>query len=143
ERRLGIRTQRQGRPQDPPPRGFCRRSIIRFRGSADGLGVEKCRAPLPALCPRQAILALIAAMAEVRNNESLSRFELETGGHMAVANYRLSDRVMTFTHTEVPAAMREHGIASRLIHHALTQARAKGLKVIARCSFVHHYIATH
>ncbi|HZS64281.1 MAG TPA: GNAT family N-acetyltransferase [Xanthobacteraceae bacterium] len=82
-------------------------------------------------------------MAEVRNNEGLSRFELEIGGHTAVANYRLSGDVMTFTHTEVPPAVRERGVASRLVHDALTEARAKGLKVIARCSFVRHYIDIH
>jgi predicted GNAT family acetyltransferase len=82
-------------------------------------------------------------MAAVRNNEALSRFEIETGGHIAVANYRIENGVITFTHTEVPPAAREHGIASRLIDAALTDARTKGLKVIARCSFVRHYIAAH
>lgn len=85
----------------------------------------------------------LCAVAAIRNNTALSRFELEADGHIAVANYRLSAGIMTFTHTEVPPALREHGIASRLIHGALAEARAKGFKVVPLCSFVRHYIATH
>ncbi|MEX0842334.1 MAG: GNAT family N-acetyltransferase [Xanthobacteraceae bacterium] len=79
----------------------------------------------------------------VRNNTALSRFELDAEGIAAVAHYRLADGVITFTHTEVPPALRERGIASRLIQGALEAVRAQGLKVVPRCSFVRHYIATH
>ena len=79
----------------------------------------------------------------VRNNTVLNRFERDVGGGTAVAHYRLSPGVITFTHTEVPPPLRERGIASRLVQGALEQARAQGLKVVPRCSFVRRYIATH
>ena len=79
----------------------------------------------------------------VRNNTALSRFELETEDGTAVANYRASPGVLTIYHTEVPRALRERGIASRLIHDALELARAQGLKVVPRCGFVAHYIRSH
>lgn len=79
----------------------------------------------------------------VRHNASLSRFELDVDGATAVAVYRLADEVMTFTHTETPHALRGQGIASRLIHGALEQARAMGVKVVPRCPFVGQYIARH
>ena len=79
----------------------------------------------------------------VRHNPALSRFELDADGAVAVANYRLADGVMTFTHTEVPWRLRGQGIASRLIAGALEQARAQGVKVVPRCSFVDDYIARH
>jgi len=79
----------------------------------------------------------------VRHNPALSRFELDADGGDAVANYRLEGGVMTFTHTEVPWRLRGQGIASRLIEGALAQARAQGLKVVPRCSFVDDYIARH
>ncbi|MEX1084105.1 MAG: GNAT family N-acetyltransferase, partial [Xanthobacteraceae bacterium] len=63
----------------------------------------------------------------VRNNTALSRFELDAEGIAAVAHYRLADGVITFTHTEVPPALRERGIASRLIQGALEAVRAQGL----------------
>ncbi len=79
----------------------------------------------------------------VRDNTALSRFELDAGGVTAVANYQLADGVITFTHTEVPPQARGHGAASQLIQGALEAARARGLKVVARCSFVRAYLAKH
>jgi predicted GNAT family acetyltransferase len=79
----------------------------------------------------------------VRDNAALSRYELDAEGHTAFSNYRLTPGVITFTHTEVPAQLRERGIGSALVQGALTAARARGLKVVPRCSFVAHYIAAH
>ncbi len=50
---------------------------------------------------------------------------------------------MIFTHTEVPAAVEGQGIGSRLIRGALEAARAQGLQVVPRCSFVSAYLARH
>ena len=79
----------------------------------------------------------------VRDNPALSRFELDAEGAEALAYYRLADGVMTFTHTETPQRLRGRGIASRLVQGALEAARARGLKVVARCSFVANYLARH
>jgi predicted GNAT family acetyltransferase len=79
----------------------------------------------------------------VRDNAALNRFELDVGGHTAVAYYRRGPGVLIFTHTEVPPQLREGGIGSRLVQGALEAARAQGLKVIPRCSFVTHFIAMH
>jgi hypothetical protein len=38
-------------------------------------------------------------MTEVRNNTALNRFELDVDGHTAVAYYRPSPGLITFTHT--------------------------------------------
>lgn len=79
----------------------------------------------------------------VRNNKVQNRFEMDTGGETAVAYYSLTPGVMTFNHTEVPAALRGRGIASRLVRGALEAARAEHLKVVPRCSFVSAYLASH
>jgi uncharacterized protein len=81
--------------------------------------------------------------AEVRDNPALSRFELDVNGATAVANYQLKGGVMTITHTEVPAQARHGGIASQLIAGALQAARARGLKIVPRCSFVKAYVDEH
>jgi hypothetical protein len=79
----------------------------------------------------------------VRDNPALNRFELDLDGHMAVAYYQLAPGVITFRHTEVPQALSGHGIGSRLVRGALDAARARGLKVVAKCPFVAAYMAKH
>ena len=82
-------------------------------------------------------------MPDVRNNTALNRFGRDVDGHVAVANYRLTPGVITFTHTEVPPALAGRGIGSALARGALDSARAQGLKVVARCEFIGRYIAKH
>lgn len=79
----------------------------------------------------------------VRDNTAFSRFELDADGITAMANYQLADGVMTFTHTEVPTLARHKGIASRLIEGAVAEVRARGLKIVPRCSFVREYLDNH
>ena len=82
-------------------------------------------------------------MADVIDNKAESRFELSVDGSMAIAEYRIADDTIYFTHTETPYALQGKGVASRLIHGALTSARARGLKIAPRCSFVADYVAKH
>jgi predicted GNAT family acetyltransferase len=79
----------------------------------------------------------------VRDNTTLSRFELDADGVTAFANYQLADGVITISHTETPAAARGQGLASKLVAGALAIARARGLKVIPRCAFVRAYVQKH
>ena len=86
----------------------------------------------------------IAAIPDaVRDNPTLSRFELDANGVTAVAKYKITGSVITFTHTEVPPQARGGSIASRLIAGALQAARARVLKIAARCSFVSACLARH
>lgn len=82
-------------------------------------------------------------MPELHQNAACHRYEYDTEAGPALAFYRLSDGVMTFTHTEVPAALRGRGIGSAMMRAVLTDARAQGLKVIAACPFAVDYIARH
>jgi predicted GNAT family acetyltransferase len=80
---------------------------------------------------------------EVRDNPALHRFELDVEGGTAVAYYHLSPGVITFTHTEVPPELGGRGIGSALVRGALEAARARGLKVVAKCPFVSAFMAKH
>ena len=82
-------------------------------------------------------------MADVVNNEAHQRFELTVEGHLAATYYKLSDGVITFVHTDVPAELGGKGVGSALVKGALDQVRAGGLKVIAQCPFVKAYIDKH
>jgi uncharacterized protein len=72
-----------------------------------------------------------------------ARFELNVDGHIAFANYRNIDGVIAITHTEVPPALRERGVGSRMMLEMLEQIRAENLKVRPLCSFARFVIAQH
>ena len=82
-------------------------------------------------------------MAAVRDNKSLSRFELDVEGAVAFANYRRTPQAVIITHTETPRALRGRGIASELVKGALDLIRADGRKVVAGCGFVADYLRRH
>lgn len=82
-------------------------------------------------------------MSEVRDNKTLSRFELDVEGALAFANYRLTPSAVIITHTETPRNLRGRGIASELVKGALQLIRADGSKVIAGCGFVVDYLQKH
>jgi len=82
-------------------------------------------------------------MNRVRDNKSLSRFELDVDDSIAFANYRLAPGTVIITHTETPRALRGRGIASQLVREALEHIRTDGLKVVAGCGFVAEYLRRH
>lgn len=80
----------------------------------------------------------------VRDNPAAYRFEVALeGGAVAIAEYRLSDGLIVFTHTEVPPAFEGRGIGGALIRAGLQAARARGLKVQPDCPFFAAYIEKH
>ena len=73
---------------------------------------------------------------QFRDNEALSRFELDIDGDVAFVSYRKSPGILTLTHTETPRAMRGRGIGSRVGLMAFDAVRAQGLKMRLRCGFL-------
>ena len=82
-------------------------------------------------------------MSDIRQNTERQRFEMDVDGGMAIAVYRPSPGVLTFTHTETPRHLRGRGIASEMMGRVLTTVRAQGLKVVAACPFVADFIEAH
>lgn len=82
-------------------------------------------------------------MADVIDNKTKSRFELAENGHLAIADYRLRDGVLTLPHVEADMPLRGTGAAGRLMEGLLTQARARGLKIRPVCPYAVAYIARH
>ena len=79
-----------------------------------------------------------------RNNPDESRYELEGDGRIvSIAEYRMVDDVVVFTHTETAEDLREQGFAERLIEFALDDVRLAGRTVVPRCAFVRDYIRAH
>ena len=85
----------------------------------------------------------MASRSEVIHNEAEQRFELAEGGYTAVAQYRLEDGQISFTHTVVPEEIEGQGVGSRLVRAALDQVRGTDFKVVPLCYFVKGYIERH
>ena len=80
---------------------------------------------------------------QVRHNRAHSRYEVELYGQRAVIQYRDTGGVRYYLHTEVPAALEGHGIASKMAKFALDEAQAEGLTIVPQCPFVRGYIERH
>ncbi|RKS84200.1 hypothetical protein CLV35_0016 [Motilibacter peucedani] len=72
------------------------------------------------------------------------RYELRLGDEVAgYAAYELDGSTMVITHTVVEPAHEGQGLGSTLAHDALTDARRRGLEVVAQCPFVSAYVERH
>jgi len=80
---------------------------------------------------------------EISHDPARHRFMIEADGAVGALYYRLAPGVITFYHTEVPAALGGRGIASKLARHGLDYAREQGLRVVATCPFVSAYMKKH
>jgi len=84
-----------------------------------------------------------AMTAQVTDNPSRQRYELQAEGGLALAYYEPRGDALVFTHTIVPEKLRGVGIASALIKGAIADVRRRGLKLVAQCPFVARYIERH
>lgn len=81
---------------------------------------------------------------EVVDDRLRSRWEARVDGDLAgVAAYEREDGVVVFTHTVVTDVFEGQGIGSALARTALDAARAEGLAVVPRCSFIAGWIEHH
>ena len=72
------------------------------------------------------------------------RYEALIDGELAgIAEYRASDKIVTFVHTQVMSEFEGKGVASGLVRAALDDVRAHGRKVRPVCPFVKGYIEKH
>lgn len=80
---------------------------------------------------------------EVLDNPSEQRFELSAEGATAFIAYHREGGALSLDHTEVPPSLGGKGIGSALVKGALDQLKARGEKILVRCSFVASYIDKH
>jgi predicted GNAT family acetyltransferase len=81
--------------------------------------------------------------AEVKDNKTLHRYEMAVGDAVAFLAYEREGDRITFTHTEVPAALAGRGVGSGLVRAALDAARRERLRVLPRCEFVASFLRHH
>jgi len=80
---------------------------------------------------------------ELIDNTDLNRFEIHVDGHIALLEYMLRPDKIYLIHTEVPPAIGNRGIGSKLVKKVLEEINRRGLKVVPACSFVDIYIKRH
>ena len=85
----------------------------------------------------------MADVGPVVHNEAQGRFEISREGMLARLDYRLKDKVMLLTHTEVPKELAGGGVGGSLVRAALEHARNTGLQIVPLCSFVSVYLRRH
>lgn len=72
------------------------------------------------------------------DGETRGRYVIHLGpGFEAEMTFRKApDGTITIDHTGVPSAYEGRGIASRLVHKAIADAREQGFKIVPVCSYV-------
>ena len=81
---------------------------------------------------------------EIVDRPEQARFVATVNGEIAgFATYRLRGDVITFIHTEVAPAFGGHGLGTRLVVHALDDARRRGLRVRPLCPLFAKFISEH
>lgn len=93
----------------------------------------------PSGSPERAGVARSGAPQQV----TIGRFELEHNGQVAYLEYSLAGDVLQLIHTEVPEALRGHGLAATLAQSAFEWAREHGAKVDVVCPSVAGYVKKH
>jgi predicted GNAT family acetyltransferase len=82
-------------------------------------------------------------MSIIEHDEKAHRFTTRVDGVEAELDYTLSAKVMTITHTGVPAAIGGRGIAADLMRAALNAAQSAGWEVNPACSYAAAYMRRH
>ena len=83
-------------------------------------------------------------MSKVIDNPADHRFELPiegSDGDVAAAYYRIEDGRFILIHTQVPFQFTGQGVGSQLAQGVFDEIRARGGKVVLRCSFMGGYYA--
>ena len=80
---------------------------------------------------------------EITHDPESRRFSTVVEGYECEVDYRLVGSTMTITHTGVPQAVGGRGIAAQLMHAALTEAAARGWKVVPACSYAAAFMRRH
>ncbi len=79
----------------------------------------------------------------VIDNTAAHRYESVVDGLTAFVTYERAPGQITLIHTEVPASISGHGVASTLTRTVLDMARANGDKVVAKCAFISAFVRRH
>lgn len=80
----------------------------------------------------------------VKHDGVTQKFFTSVGGKECILRYdKISDNIWDYRMLFVPANLRSHGIASKVVEYALQYALKNFIKVKASCSYVKDFVAEH
>lgn len=82
-------------------------------------------------------------MEAVSDNKDRRRFELDVGGQIAFADYRLEGSRLAILHVEAPLPLRGTGAAGRLMQGIAERARRDALTIVPYCSYAAAWLRRH
>jgi len=82
-------------------------------------------------------------MAEVRENATGGRFEMEEGGQVVFADVRRNAGRLIIDHVEAPTALRGTGAAGRFMEGLVAEARRQGVTLVPICPYARDWLARH
>lgn len=71
----------------------------------------------------------------ITDNKEMSRYELEIGGEVVFATYRLDDQTLYINYVEAPLSLRGTGAAGKVMQGVMQLAQEKKYKVFPICSY--------
>jgi predicted GNAT family acetyltransferase len=80
---------------------------------------------------------------DIRHDAYRGYFSVVVDGTKGYIQYERRDDILVATHTVVPHAIGGRGIAAQLVARMFEHARAEGLKVQPRCSYVAAWARKH
>ena len=85
----------------------------------------------------------VAPALDIRHDEDRGFFSVVVDGIKGYVQYERDGDTLAATHTVVPQAIGGRGIAAQLVARLFEHARAEGLKVLPRCSYVAAWVRKH
>ncbi|RTL60240.1 MAG: N-acetyltransferase [Sphingobacteriales bacterium] len=80
---------------------------------------------------------------ELIKNDSLNRFEMKVGEHLAIIEYKELPGKIALLHTEVEPALEGKGAGTAIVEKTLDYIEKNNLKLIPLCPLVVAYIKRH
>jgi predicted GNAT family acetyltransferase len=81
--------------------------------------------------------------ADLTDASAASRYEYQVGDALAWVDYERGPTATVLRYAFVPTELGGRGVGSRMVRAVLDDLRARGERVVPRCSFIAAWIARH
>jgi len=79
----------------------------------------------------------------MKNNISLSRYEMESDGLLVYADYHIENNVIAIDYVFAPEELRGSGAAGKLMEEIAKEAQTKKMKILPICGYAKVWLRKH